>query len=286
MNNWDDLRFLVALSKTGTMTAAAKSLGTNTATVSRRIERLSETLGQPAFIKTADGWRPSTAISSLIQLAQSFDGQLQSALNEHAGDTEAEAVTINIGCFPILTNLILVPGLTEHQDLLGGVKLTFSDRFFKEGLGDHDLVIQYHRPAQGRIVARKVGTMCYRFCKFRDAPDATDWVGLGEAHDGSTLMRFGHEHFNRPPKVRVDNLTALHGLMQVTRLPGPVPEILVQRDPNLIPISDDMPSQVEECWVFYHESRRNDPGIRRALDWIIRCFDTIPSLETPQHGKI
>ena len=55
MNNWDDLRFLVALSKTGTMTAAAKSLGTNTATVSRRIERLSETLGMPAFIKTGEG---------------------------------------------------------------------------------------------------------------------------------------------------------------------------------------------------------------------------------------
>ena len=54
MNNWDDLRFLVALSKTGTMTAAAKSLGTNTATVSRRIERLSETLGMPAFIKTGE----------------------------------------------------------------------------------------------------------------------------------------------------------------------------------------------------------------------------------------
>ena len=89
MNNWDDLRFLVALSKTGTMTAAARSLGTNTATVSRRIERLSDTLGMPAFVKTSDGWRPSEAVSSLISLAQSFDGELQAALNTHGADPEA-----------------------------------------------------------------------------------------------------------------------------------------------------------------------------------------------------
>ena len=73
MDNWDDLRFLVALSKTGTMTAAAKHLGTNTATVSRRIERLSEQLGTPAFVKTSDGWKPSDAVLKLIEVSQAFD---------------------------------------------------------------------------------------------------------------------------------------------------------------------------------------------------------------------
>ena len=157
MNNWDDLRFLVALSKTGTMTAAAKILGTNTATVSRRIDRLSETLGKPAFVKTGDGWRPSDAVSSLIQLAQHFDGQLQATLNSQAVDNATEPVTINIGSLPVVTAAILFPGLTRHHKMLEGVRLTFSDRMFKEGLGENDLVIQTTRPDQGRIVTRKIG---------------------------------------------------------------------------------------------------------------------------------
>ena len=51
MQNWDDLKYCLALDEFRTMTAAAKALGTNTATVSRRIERLTEEAGQPLFIR-------------------------------------------------------------------------------------------------------------------------------------------------------------------------------------------------------------------------------------------
>lgn len=58
MQNWDDLKYCLALDEFRTMTAAAKALGTNTATVSRRIERLTE---EPASLcllaKIASGWQ-------------------------------------------------------------------------------------------------------------------------------------------------------------------------------------------------------------------------------------
>ena len=47
MQNWDDPKFCLALEQYQTMTAAARALGTNTATVSRRIERLTEEAGEP-----------------------------------------------------------------------------------------------------------------------------------------------------------------------------------------------------------------------------------------------
>lgn len=160
--------------------------------------------------------------------------------------------------------------------MLDGVRLNFTDRIFREGLGDSDLVLQCNRPEQGRIIARKVGHMDFRFYRFSDASIGSDWAGLGEGHDDSPLMQFGHTHFGREPKLRVDSLMALHRLMKVTKLPGPLPEILAQDDPDLVPLFPEVPSRHEECWLFYHESRRNDPGMRRAVDWIIQCFsDTL-----------
>ena len=50
MKNWDDLRYLIAVHKTGSMSAAARLLDTNPATVSRRLARLGETLGCDLFI--------------------------------------------------------------------------------------------------------------------------------------------------------------------------------------------------------------------------------------------
>ncbi len=40
MQNWDDLKFCLALHRSGTMTDAARILDTNVATVSRRIARM------------------------------------------------------------------------------------------------------------------------------------------------------------------------------------------------------------------------------------------------------
>ncbi|EPX83666.1 LysR family transcriptional regulator [Salipiger mucosus] len=273
MNNWDDLRFLVALSKTGTMTAAARMLGTNTATVSRRIDRLSEELGMPAFVKTSEGWRPSESISSLIQLAQTFDGQLQSTLNSQAADLDRGMVTLSLGCLPIVRSQILVPGLSRRADMLDGLRITFADRIFKEGLGENDLVVHAIRPEQGRIVARKVGVIAMRLYGFADGVEDGDWAALGEAHDQAQMMAVATAFFERPPRLRVDNIMALYEMMKITRLPGPLPEIVARRDPELVPLQPDDDAILSECWLYYHESRRADPGMRCAVDWIVQCFE-------------
>ena len=73
MPSWDDLKFALALSRHGRMNSAAQSLGINVATMSRRIERLGEILGQPPFIKKADGWEASPMILSLLEIAEDVE---------------------------------------------------------------------------------------------------------------------------------------------------------------------------------------------------------------------
>ena len=51
MQNWDDLKFCLALERHQTMTAAARALGTTTATVSRRIDRLTEAADEAIFLR-------------------------------------------------------------------------------------------------------------------------------------------------------------------------------------------------------------------------------------------
>ncbi|MHA6344085.1 LysR family transcriptional regulator [Roseivivax sp. CAU 1761] len=285
MDNWDDLRFLVALSKTGTMTAAAKLLGTNTATVSRRIERLSESLGTPAFIKTADGWKPSDSVKRLIDIAQDFDGTLQTVMNERSAATGAESVTLHIGSVPIVTNLVLMPGLKRHADMLEGISLVFADRVFREGLGENDLVIMYGQPESGRIVTRKAGELTFRLYHFRDQELPADWVGLGEAHDAYPPMQMGLDLFQRPPKMRVDNFTALYSLMTVSGLPGPLPDRLAAQNPDLAPLFPDRPPFSAEFWLIFHETRRADPAMRRAVEWITRCFEDLSETALPTSAE-
>lgn len=52
---WDDLRFVLALSRHSTATAAARALGVNATTVSRRIQALEEHLGARLFDRVPGG---------------------------------------------------------------------------------------------------------------------------------------------------------------------------------------------------------------------------------------
>ena len=67
--NWDDLRYFLAVARSGTLSAAAKLLGTEHSTVARHIQALEDELNNRLFHKsnsgygvdrlgrTASGWR-------------------------------------------------------------------------------------------------------------------------------------------------------------------------------------------------------------------------------------
>lgn len=272
MDNWDDLRFLAALARTGTMKLAAQMLGTNTATVSRRIDRLSERLGEPAFVKTPDGWKPSKAVEGLIQVAQAFDGQIQSALHARPANDDAP-VTVRLGCVPFILRSLLIPGLERHTDMLKGVGLMFNDRLMKDGLGDNDIVIQADRPEQGRVITRKVGTMPLRFYRPVQCRDPHNWAGFSEALDDFPLQQQGFKRFGCAPRMRMDSMDALRSLMLSMGIAGPLPDLIAENDPGLEPLDVNEPPYMADFWLLYHESRRSDPVIRATADFVVRCFE-------------
>lgn len=274
MDNWDDLRFLAALARTGTMKLAAQMLGTNTATVSRRIDRLSERLGEPAFVKTPDGWKPSKAVEGLIQVAQSFDGQIQSALNgRNDAAVDAAPVQVRLGCIPFVLRNLLIPGMERHSDMLEGIGLLCTDRLMKDGLGDNDIVLQADRPAQGRVITRKVGALPLRFYIPKQPKDRTSWAGFSELFDDYPLQVQGHDHFGKPPRMRMDSIDGLKAVMLSLGIPGPLPDLMAADDPALEVMFPDREPYVAEFWLLYHESRRSDPVIRATADFVLRCFE-------------
>ncbi|MHA7875547.1 LysR family transcriptional regulator [Roseivivax sp.] len=276
MDNWDDLRFLVALARTGTMTAAAKMLGTNTATVSRRIERLSETLGEAAFVKTAHGWQPSSSVEKLIELAQTFDGELQTALNARASAGSDHVVPITIGSPPVITSQVLIPFIQERAADLAGIEITFNDRLIREGLGEHDVVVQFGAPEAGRIITRKAGALNFNLFRTVAGPqEGKGWIGLAEAFDETPVQKMALDAMGCDPVVRTENFGALYGLIKVTGLCGPLPDVMALNDPDLTYADPTLPSYEAEFWVMYHETRRSDPVMRRVVDWIMYCFSQI-----------
>ena len=272
MDHWDDLRVLVALSKSGTMTGAARILGTNVATVSRRIERLTDSLGAAPFVRTAEGWRPSQLAMGLIEIASQFEVELGKRLTAAPGaDAARQRVPIRIGAPPVISTLVLFPALFRNEEWLSGVALEFSDRLSGDGLGEHDLIVRHDRPKAGGLRTRRVGTLTFRLYG-RDANATSDWVGLTEANETDLPMQLGHAHFGRPPVLRVSTFAMLHDVLLRTGLPGPLPDLLARRTDALVALETGLPPLAAEFWLAFRSSRKGEPAIEATVEWVIAAF--------------
>ncbi|MHC0052925.1 LysR family transcriptional regulator [Actibacterium sp. D379-3] len=276
MNNWDDFRFLLAVYKSGTMTAAAKLLNTNVATVSRRIERLSETLGYPPFIKTTHGWEPNKKLLGLLDMVESFDAALQRERNSTVALAQDERVPIRIGVPPVVSSQVLYPSFHYAMDDLRNVGLEFFDRFHGEGLGDYDIVIQTSRPDSGRVLTRRIGHLNFRIYGDPDGAPHQDWVGLSREYDAYPVQQMGFAIFGCEPLIRTHHFDHIFEIVRSSGLPGPLPETLAARAPDLRPLPGNDLVQSTEFWLMYHASRKGDPVIRIVTDWIERCFAALP----------
>lgn len=268
MKNWDDLRFLLALSKTGSMAASAELLETNAGTVSRRIARLADTMGYDPFVRTPTGWRPNDRSLALLQDVEWFDGQLTTHENLSAIDDQ-RPVTLTIGSPPALSHFVFSGGLHDLRRQHPFLTLQFKDRILQTGLGANDIIVTSLRPDRGRLIVRPLRQMHFGLYGFADAPEKGDWVGVSGHHDGYPAIAAATEFFGASPAIRMESFVGAYFAMRTSRLPGLLPRVVAQEDPSLRPIGpEDLTGMCVDLFACYHETRRRDPAVAAAVAWM------------------
>ena len=78
MIDWDDVRYLLAVARAGSVRAAAQRLRVNHSTVLRRIAQLEERIGAQMFEKLPSGYRLTDAGEAVLEFAE----QMEASSNE------------------------------------------------------------------------------------------------------------------------------------------------------------------------------------------------------------
>jgi len=75
--NWDDLKYVLEVARNGGVTAAARRLGVNHATVSRRIAALEESACVRLFDRLPGGYSPTSAGLEAVRAAEQMESAAQ-----------------------------------------------------------------------------------------------------------------------------------------------------------------------------------------------------------------
>ena len=96
--DWEDVRYFVALSRHGTLSATARALRVNHATVARRIASLETLLGHSIFDRRVNGYAPTPQGKTLIKYAnEMYEGALSILRQLDAGTELSGRVRLAAG---------------------------------------------------------------------------------------------------------------------------------------------------------------------------------------------
>lgn len=266
MQNWDDLKFCLALGRHKTMSGAARSLGTNTATVSRRLDRLAIELQAQLFVRDGQSWAPTALTRTLIAAAEKVESNLMDVLGEHQFRGVPAFVHLSAELPIFQTEIARV--MAQLLNSFDHIDFEFSMYPGSLALGETDLLLTYQRPSEGRVIRSKVTEQEFGlYVDKSHAGDPVGWIRVildkpAEAWYAALEAKFG-----------TTSRGTLHGLnfaLQIMRqhpLACPLPKSFAENQPDLRQIPMDSKLHLP-IWLSYHESRRHDPVLRNLVIWL------------------
>jgi DNA-binding transcriptional LysR family regulator len=268
LQNWDDLKFVLAMTRHGTMSAAARFLETNVATVSRRLERMGQELDLPLFEKRGKAFVATEAARRLSELAEEVDQSLRREIGALRADIEGQPISLDVAAPPAVHEHFLLPRMVELHERFPDVQITLTEKVFAQGLGEADLQIRIGRPEGGRLRARKFRDFSMRVFHRADTPLDGEWIGLSHRYPDADRLRDIYRDAKRVPRYRVEEMRLVRQLMLTTGLPGLIPDFTVLPEDDLVPAPIEGNEVPGELWITYHETRHADQTLRALMDWI------------------
>ena len=156
--DWDHFRYFLELARAGTLAGAARRLGVEHTTVSRRLQALEKQVGSALFAREAGGHRLTEAGRQLMPKVEAMETAFLAVESAAPGVRQGLHGLVRIGTTEGFGNLILAPQLARfalgHPGLV--VDLLALPRLVHLSRREADIVISLERPARGAVLVVKL----------------------------------------------------------------------------------------------------------------------------------
>lgn len=280
MFDWEDMRHFTVFAERRSLSAAARQLKVDHATVARRIAALETALGlklvdrRPrAYVLTAEGQR----IAGLGARMETESFAVERAAQAGQGGLEGE---VSISAPPAVASAFIAPRLGELRRKHPGIRILLvgEKRYVSLARREADIAIRLSRPVDGDLVARKVGTVPFALYASREllaarAPEDFTFLSYDDSMHGSTpqdwlLANAG----TRPIVMRTNDSAILLAAARAGAGAAVLPTFLGDGDDTLQRLESDQPPLLRDIWMAVHEDLRAVPLVRAVMGFLAGCF--------------
>ena len=269
--NWDDLKVFLEVARTEKLSQAAKRLGIDASTVSRRLHRLEDQLATQLFDRSAEGHSLTEHGQLLLQTARDMDQRAQAANEILQGKNLESQGKVRLGVTEAFGNDFIAPELVrfcqQYPQII--IDLLPLQRFVKWSHQEVDIAVTIEKPPNTSLVVAKL-------CDYRLTMYASrDYLAR------SQVINVPDDIYHHPLIGYVDDLVFSDQLSYLERLlphSNPcfrstsvvtqsiavreglglaiLPCFLARRHPDLIPVLPQQTSIVRTFWMAVHPEQK------------------------------
>ncbi|MFD2263445.1 LysR family transcriptional regulator [Lacibacterium aquatile] len=286
MYSWDDIRLFVAVAHSGSLSAAARQLNMQNATISRRIAALEEQCGGPLFLRHRTGLVITELGDRIMARAEEMAAAAQGIDNEIAARDKTLSGLVRVSATEGMAGYWLLPRLSKFKEANPSisVEVDFQNTSVDLIRRAADIAIRLKRPDEEGLIARLVGRLemglfaSADLVRRRGLPTSVNELEPLGLVDYTWADPTGTEGWRDIIIRSGNNATRVNSALgQVEAVRSGlgvslIPRYVGQRF-NLIPIVPDFSWRTREIWLVAHNDLKSVPWIRRVYDFLVDELD-------------
>ncbi|NUU03639.1 LysR family transcriptional regulator [Herbaspirillum robiniae] len=282
--DWDDLQAFLAVVRAGRLTVAARKLGVDHSTLSRRIAGLEQAIGATLFDRRSAGYALTAEGERLVPDAEAMESLAIRIRSRQDDAAQGLAGSVRIGTPEAWGTYFMARELRElvrlHPEL--EVELVANPRMFSLSKREADIAVSMTRPEQGRLIARRLndyelGLYAARAYLDEHGPvvgrrDLERHRLVGYIEDlrwSPELDYLGEISSSLTPQIRISNVISQVQAVAAGVGVGVLPCFLARREPGLIRLLPDEIRMTRAYWLLTHADARDLLRVQVVADFIV-----------------
>jgi len=292
--DWDDIRYFLAVSRTGSIRGAAAKLGVNHSTVSRRISQLEQQLGVRLFDKLPSGYVITPAGEEIVSFAHQMEEQTSALERKVFGRDTALSGDLRVTLPEALATHLLMRDFEKFAQTYPGIniELVISDEEFSLSKREADVAIRVTNGSPPEhLVGRRL--LAYYRCIYAsreymtthdviNQPETLRWIGWDDSMQLPQWVKTS-EFPKSPIQHQVNHVLTQFAAAKAGLGISMLPCFLGDPEPSLQRLPGAMVQQSRDIWLLTHRDLRQTARVRAFTEFMadaIRSYQALLQGET------
>lgn len=277
--DWDDLKYFLAVARSGTLRGGADSIKANHATVSRRLSTLEKNVGARLFDRTKSGLVLTQLGEDLLPHAERVEEEISAASRTVVGRDTLPSGIIYLSIPPFLALTSIMDDITRFSDQYPDIDLHIdvTNNLVDLTRREADVSIRIAHEVTEDVIGRKLiqySTAAYCTKEYArtikdNGGEGLTFIGWNEPDGDPTAKWITESDY---PKAKLRH-RVYEGVTQATLAAAgiglaQIPCFVGDRHPNLVRAPFQKPKPSRSIWLLLHRDLRKTARVRLFVDFL------------------